>query len=179
MALKGLNSLKTKLRRMDKDLRTKPRAAVWKQLALAQHDAKMHIIRQDAVASTELFRSIRRTRSDSSDGARLKLVSDSDHAAYVEFGTGQLGEGKFRAPDFSQSLVRDIREWMIDKPTFTLAPTWTRAFLIARSISNEFYEGRSRPTGTDSQPFMRPTWEAHGPVIKSEVRRAVRKSVRK
>ena len=62
--------------------------------------AKANINTLDAIFTGELFNSIHIKEEDASAGkAVFCIVTDSEHAAFVEFGTGQLGqEGPYPYP---------------------------------------------------------------------------------
>lgn len=62
--------------------------------------AKVNVARLDAIFTGELINSIHAEKGSSiNDIAIFYIVADSEHAAYVEFGTGQLGmEGSYPYP---------------------------------------------------------------------------------
>lgn len=62
--------------------------------------AKVNVARLDAIFTGELINSIHAEKGSSISGTAIfYIVADSEHAAYVEFGTGQMGaEGGYPYP---------------------------------------------------------------------------------
>lgn len=62
--------------------------------------AKVNVARLDAIFTGELINSIHAEMGSSISGTAIfYIVADSEHAAYVEFGTGQMGaEGSYPYP---------------------------------------------------------------------------------
>lgn len=62
--------------------------------------AKVNVARLDAIFTGELINSIHTEKGSSINGTAIfYIVADSEHAAYVEFGTGQMGaEGSYPYP---------------------------------------------------------------------------------
>lgn len=127
------------------------------------------IINQDAVASTELFRSFRVTKAPGDFGDEIvRLQNFAPHAPYVEFGTGGFkGPGyteenlirNFSSPPMSPGLVAGIRRWMYVKPGFTdPRPGLEHAIAAAIAFGGTDRFGRPRPPGTPAQPFFFNTW---------------------
>lgn len=124
------------------------------------------IIDQDAVASTELFRSFTVNKSPGDFGDQfVRLSNFAPHAEYVEFGTGGFHRPNpythpFAAPPMSPHLVAEIRKWVVMKPTFVFRENMTvesTAQAIATVIAFGDMEA-GRPPGTPAQPFFFNTW---------------------
>lgn len=137
---KELLSYKTNYLQQKVDLFAKVLAE--KGVAIAQSN----IANYDAIFSGELIDSIKTEYGGSKKGtAVFFIVADSEHAAYVEFGTGQLGlEGSYPYP-FPEGV-----EWNYN--------TGKTIFEISKGQYGWFYpmeDGTWRFTqGMPSRPFM-------------------------
>lgn len=147
------------------------------------------IINNDAVASTELFRSFRVTGPTRQDFGRLsvRLTNYAPHAPYVEFGTGGF-EGpsypshltrNFAAPPLSPHLIAEIRAWIYIKPTFVIRENMTvesTAQAIAIAIA---FGGDTRPAGTPAQPFFFNAWFEEELKFRKSMRRTFKRKIKR
>lgn len=92
-SVQGLNSLKQYLLDYKQELQHKVDLLA---LSLAEKGvsvAQVNVARLDAIFTGELISSIKTEFGSSGDGVAIfYIVADSEHAAFVEFGTGQLGQ---------------------------------------------------------------------------------------
>lgn len=90
------------IRQLQKDLEKYRDSLTYKARLLAEklsergvEIARVQIADLDAIFTGELIQSLHTEYKDSSKfGAAFAVVTDSDHAAFVEFGTGSKGEDK-------------------------------------------------------------------------------------
>lgn len=183
MTLRGFKSLRRKVERTKRNLETRPDAEAQDILRDVRRAAKRQIYRHDAVASTELFRSFALTAEPHGNGTTHRLANTAPHALYVEFGTGQQWQpnpytDRFSAPPMSPHLVREIKTWIIQKPTFTPYNGVDAAAVgIALAISGNLPD---HPSGTPAQPYMRPAWFREGEKRATRrMKKAVKRSVRR
>lgn len=176
---KGFGSLRSKVERMKQGLEDDPKDEAEDILEDTKRASKREVISNDAVASTELFRSF---AVEETDGT-FRLFNFAPHAALVEFGTGAFFQpnpytkGRFDAPDFSPHLVREIQAWIMMKPSFVLSGSIGAA---ARNIALAIAEGtENRPPGTPAQPFMRPAMFRVFGIGSNRATRRMKKSVKK
>lgn len=108
--------------------------------------AKANVTKLDAIFTGELINSIQSKYGGSANGTAIfYVVADSHHAAYVEFGTGQLGmEGSYPYP-FPEGI-----EWEYN--------TGKTIFEISPGEYGWFYPGNDGKwyftQGMPSRPFM-------------------------
>jgi len=145
------------------------------------------IINNDAVASTELFRSFVVRGPTAQDFGRwsVRLTNYAPHAPYVEFGTGGF-EGpsypshltrNFAAPPMSPHLVQEIRAWIYMKPTFVVRENMTvgsTAQAIATAIA---FGSDTRPAGTPAQPFFFNAWFEEELMFIKSMRRTFKRKI--
>ena len=118
MGLDGLDSLQRKLRDIKDDVPDAANDAVSDTLDDTERRAKRNIVEQDAVQTTEMYRSFVKTRTSiSGTSTRHRLTNVAPHAQLQEYGTGQqfatsqwVGvfppqTQRFDAPSFSMVLV--------------------------------------------------------------------------
>lgn len=101
LSVKGINELKKQL--SDYKVNFLQRKLEELTRELAKHGveiAKANITKLDAIFTGELINSIHAVEKSKSAGkVTFFIVADSEHAAFVEFGTGQLGmEGGYPYP---------------------------------------------------------------------------------
>ena len=112
--------------------------------------AQIQVAKLDAIFTGELISSIKTQYGGTSKGvAVFFVVADSKHAAFVEFGTGQLGlEGSYPHP-FPEGI-----DWNYN--------TGKTIFEIAPGEYGWFYPGEDGKwyftQGMPSRPFMYETW---------------------
>lgn len=164
MTVKGLDKLRTKIERGRKQIERGSKRGIKRDAARTVHTAKSNIVEQDAVASTELFRSfavIERTHPNDVTGVRIE--NTAAHAGLVEYGTGQKGRyaspfnKKFDSPSMSLRLVANLEKWYIEKPSLYVENPTAAAWGTARIISGN----TEKRSGTSAQPFFKPAWEAN------------------
>lgn len=97
LSVKGIRSLRNELQKYKTDILPMKLEMLSKRLAESGVDfAKSRIVTLDAIFTGELLNSI---HSERTGNAVFVIVADSKHAAFVEFGTGQLGlEGSYPHP---------------------------------------------------------------------------------
>lgn len=168
---------------MKRRLDTEPDEEAQAILRDVRKAAKRRIYRQDAVASTELFRSFALTATPHGGGTLHRLENTAPHAVFVEFGTGDQWQpnpytDRYSAPPMSPHLVREIKTWIITKPTFTpYNGVDAAAVAISLAISGNLPD---QPSGTPAQPYMRPAWFREGSTrAKRRMRKSVKKAVRR
>ena len=108
--------------------------------------AKANVTRLDAIFTGELINSISaRNGGTTETGAIFYVVADSEHAAWVEFGTGQLGkEGPYPYP-----LPPEVDwEYNTGKTIFEISPGQYGWFYPAEN--GQWYFTQGMP----SRPFM-------------------------
>lgn len=112
--------------------------------------AQIQVAKLDAIFTGELISSIHTQYGGTNKGVTVFfVVADSEHAAFVEFGTGQLGlEGSYPYP-----FPEDI-DWNYN--------TGKTIFEIAPGEYGWFYPGEDGKwyftQGMPSRPFMYETW---------------------
>ncbi len=108
--------------------------------------ARVNVARLDAIFTGELISSIHTEYGGSGNGTAIfYIVADSEHAAYVEFGTGQLGmEGGYPYP-FPEGV-----DWQYNtgKTIFEVSPGQYGWFYKADNGQWYFTQG------IPSRPFM-------------------------
>lgn len=101
LSISRINDLKKQLiHYRDVDLAKKAELIAEKLAQKGVEFAKVNVQRLDAVFTGELLASIKTRKGGSTKGTAIfYVVADSHHAAFVEFGTGQLGmEGGYPYP---------------------------------------------------------------------------------
>lgn len=178
MGLNGLNSLTSKVQRMERDLDRKPKRTVSRHSARTVSTMKGNVVEQDAVASTGLFRGIHYRRVSPS---RFIIESSAGYSGFVEFGTGPKHvenpyTDHYDKPEFSNQLVAALVKWASIKPSLPSIDPTEFGFKVAMSIS-----GRADGSigGTAPQPFFLPAWKAHKPLMIESVEEDVRDAVRR
>jgi hypothetical protein len=179
MGTNDIRSFARELRRNKRSLEREARDITSDVAGGMVFNVKRDIIDNDAVASTELFRSVqqrpyrRRALAGKPVAGRRVEVAD-EKGALVSFGTGIRGDSlprlakamygrhRFQAGDPS---VGEIMTWMRVKPSFTLPPTWPLAQAIASKIQNE---------GTPAQPFFMSNWRDAKSALKVQIRGAMK-----
>lgn len=150
-------------------------------------------IDDDADYSGNLKRSLSLDVERTPDGPKLTIGTNAaiaPYAPFVEFGTGSRTEQTFGAslptyepdsyppnfpyesPAMSEGLVRNIVEWVQEKPVIPRDDSMTQkdlGFAIAATIVNK---------GTYAHPFMRPAWFQHELEIRQAAQNALGKVVR-
>lgn len=140
------------------------------------YGVKRRIIDNDAVASTELFRSVTSYPHSQPSvngpvlrGRRVEVADEK--GALVAFGTGSrgmslprlarrtYGRNRFRAGNPSAG---DIMHWLKIKPSLSLPPEWPLAQAIASKIQKQ---------GTEEQPFFLHPWDLTKESYKAGLRR--------
>lgn len=164
MTVKGLDKLRTKIERGKKQIERGTRRGIDRDAARTVHTAKSNIVEQDAVASTELFRSFAVIeRTIPSDVYGVRIENTAGHAGFVEYGTGDKARyaspfhKKFDSPEMSLRLVANLERWFIEKPSLYVENPTAAAWGSARIISGN----TEHLSGTDPQPFFEPAWEAN------------------
>lgn len=176
MAVKGLTSLKRKVRHMRDDLGDEVEDAVRRGSESTAAEMRGNVVDQNAVWKTNLFRSISAEKVPGDSFARFEVSADVPYAAFVEFGTGAKSDPsaphrfRFSAPEHTPRLTREITEWVMTKPAFFGPRTEEVAWAIAVSISQE---------GTSASPFLRPAWFVHKPLIIRDSKLAVKRVIRR
>lgn len=93
LSVKGIEALKKQLLQYRDDLPTKCKKLVSMLAEQGVEVAKGNIVTLDAIFTGELLNSIHSVDGGTQGGkAVFYIVADSKHAAFVEFGTGQLGK---------------------------------------------------------------------------------------
>lgn len=156
MGLSGMKSLRRKVQKIDRNLQDEVVDAVEDQATVTASDARSKVAQQRAIWTGNLARNIYATKGVTvNDRTRIVIRADVPYAAYVEFGTGPRGDPtaplqfQFDAPSHTPELTRDIREWVMTKPTFFGPRTEGVAWAIASKIAEE---------GTYPHLFFRPAW---------------------
>lgn len=100
LSVKGIQSLKKQLLNYKKDLQLKVELLAKTLAENGVAIARANVARLDAIFTGELLSSIKAQYGGSTKGTAIfYIVADSEHAAFVEFGTGQLGqEGGYPYP---------------------------------------------------------------------------------
>lgn len=101
LSVKGINDLKKQLNDYKVNFLQRKLEELTKELAERGVEiAKANLTKLDAIFTGELMNSLYAKQDSSSAGKVVFLiVTDSEHAAFVEFGTGQLGlEGGYPYP---------------------------------------------------------------------------------
>ena len=147
LSVKGIEQLKKDLQNYQNNILQQKVNVFARRLAEKGVDiAKANIVRLDAIFTGELMNSIHARNGGGTNGVAIfYVVADSEHAAYVEFGTGQVGaEGSYPYP-FPPGL-----DWEYN--------TGTTIFEISPGQYGWFYpskDGRWYFTqGMPSRPFM-------------------------
>lgn len=146
LSVKGIEKLKKKLLEYKSSLQYKVDLLA-KTLAEDGVDiARANVARLDAIFTGELIASIHTEYGGSSKGTAIfYIVVDSEHAAYVEFGTGQLGmEGGYPYP-FPEGV-----DWQYNtgKTIFEVSPGQYGWFY--KADNGQWYFTQGMP----SRPFM-------------------------
>lgn len=92
LSVKGIEQLKKELQDYEKGLQSKLVLVCQKLSELGVDVAKASVVNLDAVFTGELYKSIyAEQQSVSEDTVIFAVIADSDHAIYVEMGTGMIG----------------------------------------------------------------------------------------
>ena len=147
LSVKGIENLKKALLNYKDNILQQKVDLLAKTLAENGVDiARVNVAKLDAIFTGELISSIHTSYGGSSKGtAVFYIVADSKHAAFVEFGTGQLGqEGSYPYP-FPEGV-----EWNYN--------TGKTIFEIEPGQYGWFYQGDDGKwyftQGMPSRPFM-------------------------
>jgi hypothetical protein len=159
MGTKGFASFRNRLNRMERSIERDSRQIPRQVAAVGTTRMKRELIENDAVATTELWRSI---GWDRISPTAVKLFADADYAGYVEKGTGKRGDGTYKTP--SNVPVDEIFKWMQAKPSFVGEVSIPVAHIIAKKLEEN---------GQASQPFFGPAWN----LVEREFKRQLRESL--
>jgi HK97 gp10 family phage protein len=180
MTIKGMRSLKRKVRGMNRDLGRRVEKAVAEGATSTAAEARAQVLTGGQVWRGLLAQSIYVRETFGPSGKEVRIVADTPYAAYVEFGTGaRFGVSpygvpddvrRFDSPELTPGLVSAITNWVMTKPGFMGPRTQSMAWAIAKSIAKR---------GTNAHPYMRPAWFATKPEMMRKARRAVKRSVRR
>lgn len=147
LSVKGLENLKKALLDYKNNTLQQKVDLLAKTLAEDGVDiARVNVAKLDAIFTGELISSIHTSYGGSSKGTAIfYIVADSEHAAFVEFGTGQLGqEGSYPHP-FPEGI-----EWNYN--------TGKTIFEISPGQYGWFYPGNDGQwyftQGMPSRPFL-------------------------
>lgn len=172
------------LERLKDNLDSKPQRAARRGLETIRSKQKRILVGNDTIAFRTLIEGLQIWELSHTEGTDLTLVSEAPHSKFIEYGTGQHNrqadpEKQFDAPALTSRLVKNIKAWMIVKNISPHTGSLNQsAYLIARAVSREPYEGRTTPTGTHPQPFFYgPAWEYRHMLVKN-IKNAVRRSSR-
>lgn len=165
MALQGVNSVRRKVKRIQRDLKREIDDAVDQGLESTEDGARSRLVGSGRVVSGELASAFAVTSVSIGPGAtRHRLVNRALYAKYIEFGTGsrwgtspfdmffigmQAPPRRYKAPALSDGLKASIIKWVMTRPIFIGERSTATAYKIARSISE---------LGTHPHPFLRPAW---------------------
>jgi hypothetical protein len=159
MGLRGMQSLRRKVRRGEQRLDDKVNNAIEREAGRTVAQMKGRVVENNTVHTTELFRKIGYTQLET---GTTVIYSRAPHSAYVEFGTGakqrpRAGIPQFPAPDYSGELVGALINWVQTKPYFEgdRSNPYQTANRIALSISGV---ADNSAGGTDPHPFFLPVW---------------------
>lgn len=95
LSLQSIRKLQSDLQKYSDNLAFKCRELAEKLAERGVEVARVQIADLDAIFTGELIQSLHTEYKDSSKyGAAFAVVTDSDHAAFCEFGTGSRGEDK-------------------------------------------------------------------------------------
>lgn len=95
LSVSSIRNLQKELQKYSDSLTFKCRELAEKLAERGVEIARVQIASLDAIFTGELIQSLHTEYKDSSKfGAAFAVVTDSDHAAFVEFGTGSKGEDK-------------------------------------------------------------------------------------
>lgn len=186
MTTRGFDSLQKRLEKLKGDLDDAGKDAADDALDATERNAKRRIIEQDAVQTADLYRGFVQSTVEIPKGTRKTLRNTEAHANVVEWGSGekydygspQPSTGPFKAPSFGTSLVRAIREWIIEKPSFRpegRGKPLDAAVGIAQVISGN---AEGRRSGMKPRPFMRPAWRRGRWVLRRELNKNKREALR-
>lgn len=182
--MEGTKRVVRKLKRVQKNLETKPDAAIQRELRKVQQRQRQKIVANNSIASQVLINGLDLRLRKVKGGSEHAIQSTAPHSGFVEFGTGPRNvadsiDYQYSAPTLTDRLVFRIKAWMIMKGVAPQTGSMdSSAFLIARRISTTPYEGRTGPPGTDPQPFFFNSMWEHEHLLRSAIRNAVKKSVR-
>ncbi len=147
LSAKGIRNLRNELQKYKTDILPLKLEMLSKRLAESGVDfAKIRIKTLNAEFTGELLNSIHAERTGN---AAFVIVADSKHAAYVEFGTGQLG---MEAP--YPGKLPDGVDWNYNtgKTIFEISPGNYGWFFPMSDGTWRFTQGMP------SRPFMYETW---------------------
>lgn len=92
LSVKSIEALQSKLKKYKESLDEKARILAERLAELGVEIAKVHVEDLNAFFTGELQNSLRSENVENTmHGAVFAIITDSDHAAFVEFGTGQRG----------------------------------------------------------------------------------------
>lgn len=93
LSISGINDLIKEVERYKNSLEYKARLLAETLSERGVEIARVNIANYDAIFTGELIQSIHKEyKSSLKNGAIFVIKADSEHAVYVEFGTGQMGE---------------------------------------------------------------------------------------
>ena len=147
LSVKGIRNLRNELEKYKANILPMKLEMLSKRLAESGVDfAKSRIVTLDAIFTGELLNSIHAERTGN---AAFVIVADSKHAAWVEFGTGQLG---LEAP--YPGKLPDGVDWNYNtgKTIFEISPGNYGWFFPMPDGTWRFTQGMP------SRPFMHETW---------------------
>lgn len=164
MPVRGMTRLRNRLQRGKRTLNREADASTRRAAQAGVATGKQHIIEQDAVASTELFRSMnwQRVHGDFR-GAASVLFNDAPYARFVDEGTGSYGPWPAGDPG---PFV--IKRWMEMKPSFVEPADPLVKWAVAEEIA-----GNIRESGTKPRPFWDSAVDVAGETLLNGMRTAV------
>lgn len=148
-SIKGLDSLLNKLNRLGGNVEETLHKSIKEQTKLVQGDAKDLC----PVDTTDLRESIKTQTKVINKNISGKVYTNSDHAAYVEFGTGKAGERTNKNNKVSVSYKQD--KWKVNIP----------------DVGVRWIEGQS------AQPYLYPALKNNEEKIIENIKEDVREAI--
>lgn len=149
-SVKGLESLLKKLNKLGGNAEEVLYRSLQKQGEMVKGEAKMLC----PIDTGDLRKSINKKAKKSDGKLEIKIYTNSDHAAYVEFGTGKVGERTNRNDKVNVSYKQD--KWLANIPD--VGPRWTE--------------------GQPAQPYLYPALKNNESKIIDNIKEDVKKAIR-
>lgn len=169
MQIKGMKSLKSKLAKLDSVSKSALKQEMVKEGRVIQRDAK----RLAPAKVGDLRRSIKVESSETKEGIKVRVVTNSPHATYVEFGTGPKGKASEKTmPDGVIVSYRDSG-WYIPVDKFPDYADYGYTPILINGTEFIFTKGQA------AQQFMTPAANKAKKQVSKNISLGVAKRIKK
>lgn len=181
MTVKGLSRLQRKVNRMNRKLKRGPKTVAARELTTVGSQARLNLVESDSIATGNLVGSfLVRATQERPNVHQVTLINVARYAAYVEYGTGDLGVPTPSGESFGESsatprLVSKIFAWSIVKgiqPQHLSRDEFS--FRVAQRIAGE----TEKPSGHAPVYYMTDAWRLRKRTLQRKVRQTVKRALR-